>query len=309
MQRNIKIKWFGRMLLIISFLFIGVQLKDFKVDIKNYLSFYNIILCILAILLLMLSTFMCATGWRKIINVLIEKEIPSVFINKTYVKTNLGKYIPGNVMHFVGRGVLASKYNINAKRIGLSIFYELFVIAIIGMSTIFLTNQLKVLFDLVPIQFKTLVIVGILIIIIIVILWGIVNKKTIWQLGQKYILEAAKVVKKSAIYYLTAVVLMGISFIIIVKTLYNYNIGINELILCIGAFILAWFIGFIIPGAPGGLGIREVVLVLYIGIIIPSDFILEAVIIHRIISILADVLMYITYMFIGKEVDYKDMGK
>ena len=56
------------------------------------------------------------------------------------------------------------------------------------------------------------------------------------------------------------------------------------------AFALAYAVGLVVPGAPGGLGIFEATLLLRLGSTVPEAPLLAAVLSYRVISTLADVV-------------------
>lgn len=69
----------------------------------------------------------------------------------------------------------------------------------------------------------------------------------------------------------------------------------------IGAQIIANVIGFLTPGAPGGIGIRETVMTIIGGSFLDSDIILMSMVVYRMINVVADVL----YFFVMKIVEKK----
>lgn len=59
----------------------------------------------------------------------------------------------------------------------------------------------------------------------------------------------------------------------------------------IGAYSVSWIIGFLTPGAPGGIGVREAVISLLLkGSATSIDLIIIAVVITRIVSIMGDIM-------------------
>jgi len=63
----------------------------------------------------------------------------------------------------------------------------------------------------------------------------------------------------------------------------------------IGLYLLAWLAGFLAPGAPSGLGIREAVMMMFLTGLVYDDILLAALIIHRVVTMVGDVFAY----FIG----------
>jgi len=63
-------------------------------------------------------------------------------------------------------------------------------------------------------------------------------------------------------------------------------------LIIIVAYNLAWLIGFLTPGAPGGIGVKEIVLLFFLSPIMNESGVLMTIIYHRIILIIADLLAY-----------------
>ncbi len=58
----------------------------------------------------------------------------------------------------------------------------------------------------------------------------------------------------------------------------------------LAGFALAWTAGLVVPGAPGGLGVFEAVLLLRLGVALPEPSVLAVALSYRLITTLADVL-------------------
>jgi uncharacterized membrane protein YbhN (UPF0104 family) len=58
----------------------------------------------------------------------------------------------------------------------------------------------------------------------------------------------------------------------------------------LAGFLLAWTAGLVVPGAPGGLGVFEAVLLLRLGVALPEAPLLAVALSYRLISTLADLL-------------------
>ena len=70
-------------------------------------------------------------------------------------------------------------------------------------------------------------------------------------------------------------------------------LSVNQLLMAAGAYSLAWLAGFVIPGAPGGLGVREFVLYALISPWVDDKVLLMAIASSRIVTTLGDVVFYI----------------
>jgi hypothetical protein len=56
----------------------------------------------------------------------------------------------------------------------------------------------------------------------------------------------------------------------------------------LAGFALAWTAGLVVPGAPGGLGVFEAVLLIRLAVVVPEAPLLAVVISYRLVSTLAD---------------------
>ena len=68
----------------------------------------------------------------------------------------------------------------------------------------------------------------------------------------------------------------------------DLTIGNLPIIVC--AQVFAWMGGFITPGAPGGLGVREALLTMILSDILPADIIIAGVLIFRLITLFGEIL-------------------
>ena len=107
-------------------------------------------------------------------------------------------------------------------------------------------------------------------------------------------------------FFITGIYLLlyGISFFITTLAINKNGVGLSSGIIIIVSFILAWLCGLVIIGAPGGIGVREVVLLFLLRKIIPEAELLIIVVLHRFCTISADILSFVLEItkekFLGK---------
>ncbi|WP_158637021.1 lysylphosphatidylglycerol synthase domain-containing protein [Arenimonas daejeonensis] len=61
-------------------------------------------------------------------------------------------------------------------------------------------------------------------------------------------------------------------------------------------FALAWLLGFLAPGAPAGLGMREGIMTLLLAGVVPASDALAFVLLARVVTLVGDALIYLTSM-------------
>lgn len=89
--------------------------------------------------------------------------------------------------------------------------------------------------------------------------------------------------------YVAAVLLMGLSFFFVVRAL--SEISATHLLGIVGLFSLAWFIGFLVPFAPGGFGIREGVLIFVLATTVSPVAAAIAPVGHRILLLTIEIIL------------------
>ena len=96
------------------------------------------------------------------------------------------------------------------------------------------------------------------------------------------------------IFYISYLLISSLIFISTYKlVIENTDFGISDYLIESVSFILSWFIGFITPGSPAGLGIRELMLAKTIGQSIPASDLACIVFLSRVISVLADIIYFL----------------
>ena len=93
-------------------------------------------------------------------------------------------------------------------------------------------------------------------------------------------------ISKTYFFYFSFFLIAGLLLVFIVKIFIEINFFISAKIIII--FSIAWLAGFIIPGAPGGIGVREVVIIFFISPIIGEAQSTVVAIALRFITLLGD---------------------
>jgi uncharacterized membrane protein YbhN (UPF0104 family) len=80
----------------------------------------------------------------------------------------------------------------------------------------------------------------------------------------------------------------------------------SQVFLICGAFVITWLAGSVTPGAPAGIGVRELVLLFLLkGLVLESDLLL-AVLLSRVVTVAGDVLFFLAALcFLSRESGYE----
>ena len=220
-----------------------------------------------------------------------------------YGKSQIAKYVPGNIFHFLGRHMLSKKYNIENGIIINGIFLEIatqaFVSILIGLfASLFL--KISNISFLKPTYYIIIFSTLFILLITFAILFKFFKPFKVWVIKNKLIvplkdLKPGYIISHYLlvfIIYFFYTILNGIVFWFLSYNFWGYSFDLIFII--IGAYTISWLIGFITPGAPGGLGVREAVLILILTPYISGARALILALLFRLITILADLLFFLT---------------
>ncbi|MCR8539814.1 MAG: lysylphosphatidylglycerol synthase domain-containing protein [Prochlorococcus marinus CUG1439] len=251
----------------------------------------------LSFLFCVLSIFLNAYAWKYIIK-WFGKECKGNNLISFYILTNILKYVPGGIWHFVER------LNFIQKRSNPQIaFYSTLIEPYFMLSGSFLLASLGVIFS--PLYFffiLPLVFLNRKLIYIVLKRLESLKGKAFEVLrlsNSKYQFE-----KRINIisFFPTKAILLEIGFVLskflgfyICLNTFNTNLTPNIIFLLV-VFSLSWSLGLIVPAAPSGIGVFEACLLFFVGRNIPQNIILVAVIYFRVISTFADLLLSLPFL-------------
>lgn len=306
-MNNRFIKYIGYIITIIAFVFIGKSLISMDLDIryiKNPVS--AIIFIILMSFGYAIIVYMSSYAWKSILEFINKDKIPFNEITGVYVKSNIAKYLPGNVMHFAGRNLLAGKLGFRQLDITFCTILEVLMLVFTSfiLSCIFAMGSLKSSIEYVFTKINVNIAVSIftaLLLLTGLLIWFVCKKTKFLQnyrhLFTKNFLKLS--VKLFFIYGLTLVV-PGVFLLLCLKLILSVHVSAQIVTIIIFSYILSWVLGFIAPGAPGGVGIREALLIFILTPFYTNSIVLLAAVLLRIISILGDLIAFVTEPMIIK---------
>jgi uncharacterized membrane protein YbhN (UPF0104 family) len=223
-----------------------------------------------ATVLYLLIMLVSAAAWKLLLDGLGEP----VLLSRAaivWLLAQFAKYIPGNVAHFIGRVALAREYGISAARATVAITLETGVVIAAG-STIaiiaLLTTGHRILGSVprLPDAWELLLVMAVALFIPALAVWTV----TRWRPGRLARLFDDDTTVPSATKLVLCFVIYIVGFVVAGIVLYAITRGAfaaegASLPLLTGIFAVAWIVGFVTPGAPGGLGVREAILVASLG--------------------------------------------
>lgn len=225
---------------------------------------------------------------------------------RLFLKTNLAKYLPGNIWHFYGRIKGAIDGGIPANISTLSVLLEPLLMVADGLLLALLGN---------PVKNQPLQILGLIFIL------GIIHPRilnTLIQLsGHKKLENLLKILRQTSpnlsshgekepekslteiarikrypffplLGEMGFIMLRGSGFLL---TLYSLTfVSWSKVPLILSAFSFAYVLGLVIPGAPGGLGVFEATIITLLSGEISPGILVSSAALYRLISILSEII-------------------
>lgn len=191
---------------------------------------------------------------------------------QTYLKTNIAKYLPGNVWHFYGRINAAKQIGIAIAPATLSLLLESLLMA--AAACFFAI-----------VGFRSWLQFGIAIAILISVHPFFLNL-VLRKLKKTEPVQINRYPLLPLLGELGFLGLRSIGFVLVFLAL--RPVVSSELPLLISGFAWAWLLGFVIPGLPGGVGVFEAIAVAMLSQQFPTAQVIGAVTLYRFINTLAE---------------------
>ena len=251
----------------------------------------------LSFLFCVLSIYLNAYAWKYIVK-WFGKEFKSNNLISFYVLTNILKYVPGGVWHFVERFNFLK--TISNPQIA---WYSTLIEPYFMLSGSFLLASMGLIFS--PFY------------IFLIVPLAFLNRKFIFLILKRLGSLKGKVFEVLRLpnskdqfeeriniisFFPTRALFLEIGFVlskfigfyICLNTFYASN-SLNIIFLLV-IFSLSWALGLVVPAAPGGVGVFEACLLLFVGKSIPENIILISLVYFRVISTSADLLLSLPFL-------------
>jgi uncharacterized membrane protein YbhN (UPF0104 family) len=252
---------------------------------------------VVAAALFLLAALATVPAWRALLHALGVARTPRRTVLRIFCLTQIAKYVPGNIGHHVGRVALArSALDVPAATTVLSILQEgaLVVAAavLVGVASYAIPHGVQSDGPEYGVALGVVLVAG----------FGtlaLVNRHRAALTGQgaawrSFVFRAAPTwpaVVRALPCYVLVHVLNGIAVACIASAL--MPVHASEVALLTRAYALSWVLGFLLPGAPGGLGVRESAFVLLAAPACPPDVVLAVATLSRVGNIVADLVIFL----------------
>lgn len=216
--------------------------------------------------------------------------------------TQVAKYIPGNVAQHFGRAALAMKYGMKLKTFTISVVQE--SLLVVGASVFVGVSLLQLSpggFNRLPDAYQTLLLIACMMFSLVLTVFSmglfklpvaLSNYKKLMRLFEFWgepIGPRTTLLVFSAYcvnYFLIGLAMWGVAWSLGIRIEGGYALFTST-------FALAWLLGFLAPGAPAGLGVREGVLALLLAGSVDEQRVLSLILAMRIVTVAGDGLCWL----------------
>ena len=251
----------------------------------------------LSFLFCILSVYLNAFAWESIVIWFGKNTVNSKLVS-FYVLSNVLKYVPGGIWHFVERFNFLK--NISTPELA---FYSILIEPYFMLCASFLLASLGIIFSpfylflVMPLMFLNRKLIY-----FVLRRLEALKSKSVGGLklpdSQYQFQKKIKLIyffpTKAFLFEIGFIFSKFIGFLVCFSKFYpDYN---NEILFLLIIFCLSWSAGLIFPLAPSGVGVFEACFLLFPGRNIPLEPMLESLVLYRIISTSADLFLSFPYL-------------
>lgn len=301
-KNNLKkwIKYIGNGLSIIAIVIIVNKFLGMNIDLNVIWNFRSMAFIIFALCLQSIMILLAGYPWKKIVEMFSFTKISFLKVINVFVKSNIYKYVPGNVFQYVARNELAVLSNISHVDVALSTAAD--TVGSLGVALVFsffLLREDAVMYikeNLDITKFAFVFLVGVISVLVIgIILYMSFKDKIVEKINQyKRIISKDNIVDffKILLFYVANNIINCIIYGIIFLGVLGETANVREILILMGSLVFSTIVGVITPGASGGIGVREAVMMFMTEEKFSLDAIVFSMLILRGVSILADVMAF-----------------
>ncbi|MCL7929592.1 hypothetical protein [Halomonas llamarensis] len=262
----------GGLLALASLYFVGQKLYHDRHDIDlSQLSAQFVIVLIVLGGVIGMANICLALAWHALLR------YKSIAVTRrwsitTYGLSQLAKYVPGNIAHLAGRQALAVAAGLPGWRLAGVMVLELAIQAV--AASVFGLLVLPLIVPGIP-------------------AWLAAGLFLLATLGGGFAVRRVSRDIAMALLYNGGFLAASASvFVVILLALMPSPLSVGWLVAIGSSFVIAWLIGFVTPGAPAGIGVRELVLLTLLGAHLPEQPLLLAVVLSRLVTVGGDLLYF-----------------
>lgn len=300
------IKLIGAMLTMATLAFIGMRLWQDRAILASWQpDGGDLLRVVAAILIYACGGVILALAWIRLLHNLVPAQADTRMLIGIYARSQLAKYVPGNVAHFAGRHVLGRRKGYAHSALAVSALLEIVLLLMMSAAIVIISGLAPHVppaqHGSLPAQWMPLLLIAIPVGMYAVFRWFWPYLRHRYPQLPHLGLNLARLFEAfvaHAIFFM----LGGWALKWVIET---FDQGVTDLnLLDITAiFAFTWLIGSITPGAPSGMGVREAALVVLLQPSIGSAWAVLAAVVLRLVTMVADVLFFCVGLVIDRRKD------
>ncbi len=189
-----------------------------------------------------------------------------------YLAAQVGKYLPGNVGHYVGRVVLGTRVGLPASTVALAMTVEfgllIAIAALLGLPMLqFTLARLGAAWHAPPstqlmVLAAGLAVIAIVLLVIMRLRPALVHSLKQWATQLRAPVSSVSAVGRLGLSLCLSVAVFGLSSgALLMLGEQQQDFSFEVLRRVVSLYSVAWIVGALTPGAPGGIGVREAILI------------------------------------------------
>ncbi len=297
-------KVIGTIVTVIALVFVVKKIVTMDVDWSMFASGRIIALIGGCVLVQTAVILFMSMPWVRFVRILSGTNIPMKDALPVYTKSNLMKYVPGNIFQYVGRNQLAADLKISHVDVACATVLDI-VCSMVTPLLLIVVLMGKSMLELIRTYSTNFLLVFGAGIAVLVLLFLLLRWKFREPL-QRYFEKYRKLLNRKLLIRVLGVFLLYVAQYIISTAMYAvpavflFDVPAEKLGLFLGTYLFSWIIGFITPGAPGGIGIREAVMMLMCGSFLDTNTIMLYAVTMRLISTFGDIAAFLAGLLLDR---------
>ena len=254
----------------------------------------DIILFLLCALGYGLSQFLLSGAWSRLLLISGQDKIDLKECHKLYGQTQIAKYIPGNIFHYAGRYIIGKSMGFDKSVLITSTILEAICLLIVA-SALSLSGVLFFGLEQENISSIQLMVILVLSVCFVFSLYIIApriiklsNHNIKFDSFQNMFLRLKSVFLMQSVFFLFS----GLALVLIVVN-QTETVSLEVAGIIIVVSIASWIIGFVTPGAPAGVGVRDAIIVFSLTQFFDSYLAVMAALIYRMVTVVGDIVFYL----------------
>ncbi len=254
-----------------------------------------------------------AYTWKLILEFINGSPVPAGDVFQVYLKSNIAKYLPGNVMHFAGRNYLGNKLGWNHSEMAFSSFLEFvfgagftgfIIVLFIAAGFISIPAQVRL-----SINTRNMIAYALMAagggLFLIALMYGYryffrkeqpgVTTRKLRDRARQFVTARFLVMAvKLFLISLVCFVMNSLFYFYLCRLVLDFYLAPADFFNAYAALGIANYSGVITPGVPGGFGVKESVSFLLISAYgYPREMLMVSILAYRVVCVLGDGIAFL----------------